>query len=160
MQTPIRRVGTPIETEWIVYGSYVLDVVFGLTQARDLDVGFNPQLRQPTECEICQHLTSLSLPTPPSTIQRTRCHDFSVPEGGGFPCFNIDFWQLHMDGNVYVAEPHTHSHHMLDDNVPHTLVVSDPEHLTADRVTHALEKMQRYPDLYTDEVAEQLQNIT
>lgn len=160
MSASIRRIGAPTETRWIIYGSYVLDVVFGVSHARDLDVGFDPQLRRPTECEICQRLAELSLPVPPSTIQITRCHDFSVPEAGGFPSLNIDFWQIHMDGNVYVAEPNTRSHHLLAETDPHTLEVVDAGHLTAERAADACEKMQRYPALYTDAVAAELRGIS
>ena len=151
MPTPIRRVGAPTETRWMIYGSYVLDVIFGESCARDLDVGFDPALRHPTGEEVRRRLAELSFPNPPQTVQFTRCHDFTVPEAGGFPCFNIDFWQIHMDGQLYVADPCNRVHYSLDDQVPTVLVVVDQDCLTRDRAEAGIDKLERYSALRTDE---------
>lgn len=159
MPVPIHRIGAPTETRWMIHGSYVLDVLFGVSKAHDLDVGFDPGFRRPTESEIAQSLSDLSLPTPPRTFQFARCHDFSVPEAGGLPCFNIDFWQIHMDGMLYVAVPQSHSHHLLADSEPHDLRVVVPGNLTAARAVDGLEKMERYPVLRSDETVAQLRQM-
>ena len=142
----------------MIYGSYVCDVLFRLSRARDLDIGFDPNFRHPTEDEVRNWIPQHQLPESPRTIQFTRCHDFTNPEAGGIPIFNTDFWQLHMDGQIYVAEPEQHRHTILNrDCMPPLLIVSDQ--VTNERARAGLDRMERYPMLHNVTTVNRLREV-
>jgi hypothetical protein len=164
---------------FFVKGSYVLDVVFARTKARDIDIYFSRSHRQPSSAEVLAWAQQHSFPTP-RTVDFTPSDDIDDCSGGGPSVFNVDLWHLREDGALYVLEetsqprqdlaglwglPAVHwrraplSRRQARATRMHALqslttIARDREGL--DYVSKALRKMRDHPELWEDELEKQL----
>jgi hypothetical protein len=95
------------EPKWHIGGSYVLDVLFGVNIANDIDVCCLSSCREPTYAEIRKWFPDHNLSDRGLPIQIIHVKQLELPEAGGYPTLNIDFWRLEMDGKLYQVDSAT-----------------------------------------------------
>lgn len=169
-----RRSGkTPTPANWYVKGSYVLDLVFSTSHAKDVDVFFTGD--RPAKGDILTWLQGLGLPDPPfvereqfmdgeTRIQKDPCFDIhpvnslARPDGGGEMVFNVDCWHIPMSGQIHIFDPATGTSAPSNQwQTPGTLVLLDPARdVQAEPGLKGLLKMLLYSSLRDDAVREKL----
>jgi hypothetical protein len=136
--------------EWYICGSYVLDVLFGVRVAKDIDVCWLSDREMPSYDDVCAWIDANDLHRCPPNPDFTRVQQLIYPEAGGFASLNIDYWRLERDGHVYAVDPETGEKVPLEaGNTPQLDIVSRP--IEPDRASKALQRM--------DEIR-QLNNLT
>lgn len=109
-----KRVGAtpPPPPRFYVKGSYVLDVVFGGSHARDIDVFYERTCERPNRDAVVQWTVDMGLPSAP-TPDITPTDTLDDCSGGGFPQFNIDRWHIRQDGQLYTLVETTEESDLL-----------------------------------------------
>lgn len=137
--------------QFYVKGSYVLDRIFGTNFANDLDIHWLSTGGSPTATSVRAWLDRCALPDH-ATIHVDRVTDLFACDGGGPPVFNIDLWQIEMDGYIYEMDPATHLATRINGkpNVKLTFLAKPPPPPSVETNTmldKALRKMQQHPTL-------------
>jgi len=151
----VARIGANRYPAWYVKGSYLLDVLFHVNFATEIDIFWLSALGEPTEEEVRRWLKAHNFHAVQS-IDRTRVKDFLSSDGGGEPQFNIDFWQIHMDGNLYVGEPHNALFRVLSATAIIPLQAVGGHSIDPIVAEKALRKMRNYPALHNPELENRL----
>ena len=144
--------------EWYICGGYVLDVLFSVRVAKDIDVCWLSTCMQPTNDEVLAWIDSQRLHRTPCNPAPTRVQQLDYPEAGGFPSLNIHCWRLERNGQVCAVDPETSEKSPLTaDNAPQVQIIRRP--VPADRAKKALEKMAAIPQLDNPAIHEELKHF-
>jgi hypothetical protein len=156
-----------------VKGSYVLDCVFSVSHAKDVDVFFTGD--RPTKGDVVSWLRGCGLPEPPHVDREqfieggTKVHrdpSFDVhhveslakPDGGGEMTFNVDCWYIPMIGQVHIFDPVSGTSAPVNrGQMPGTLALLDPgRDVQTEPGLKGLLKMLLYPQLREGGVRERV----
>lgn len=155
----VKRNGASDQTEWVIIGRYVLDILFAKRHARDIDVAYVKTGRRPMMQEILAWVSAKSFHTTRNNPDLHPVTDLFRPEVGGLPCFNIDYWQLHRDGRVYQSNPDKAEYTKLTIESAVPLRIVHPENLTKECARRGLERMINYPELHEDKTKTDLNDF-
>jgi hypothetical protein len=136
-------------SKWYICGGYVLDHLFGVSTAPDIDCCYFGLTERPEDSAVITFAKNLGMQAGPPNVQPIRVKDY-YPEAGGFPSLNIDFLQLDMDGKVYEVDPKTEERKPYSFPGQIDLKIVDPAALTKQIAQKALGKLKRYPKLKCD----------
>ena len=95
------------EPQWYVCGSYVLDRLFDVRVATDIDVCYLSTCRAPTHDEILAWINNHGFHKTSYNPQFIRVKQLDQPDAGDEPVFNIDYWRLESDGTICAVSPVT-----------------------------------------------------
>lgn len=168
--------------KWYIKGSFVLDYVFNRSCARDIDVFFDRSCEKPSKEEISLLLDKIQIKTKkPFDIHGVD--DFDACDGGSPPVVNIERWHIRNDGCLYTIKetniPRTECSGKIPGIQGVPLYETKIEKITKDwaasqklellscsslpyeasYLSKLLEKMKNHPELNSDDVRTQVQEI-
>ena len=144
------------EPQWYICGSYVLDVLFGVRTAKDIDVCYLGTSRTPTQDEIFAWIAKHGFHRTPLNPQFIRVPQLESPDAGGEPILNIDYWRLENDGKVYAVDPKTKAKTELTAAIaPKLEILAHP--VPQERAQKALDRMASIAKLANPSIKQQLE---
>jgi len=141
------------EPQWYICGSYVLDILFGKQEAKDIDVCWLSSCKQPLNKEIFDWLDEHGFHRAKCDPDPVRVKRFDTPEAGGFPTLNIDYWRLEMDGKIYDIYGGKRVE-LSKENIEPMRIINSP--VPSDIAEKAIEKMKLFPELLNEQIIDQL----
>ncbi len=158
MNTKIKRVNSYKYPVWYIKGSYVLDILYKVKKARDIDVFWLSSHGKPEQNDIKNWLKAHNFHHDLS-IQFSYVDDFIKSNGGGPPKINLDYLQLHMDGKVYLANPDEKIFRRISAKEKIKIKIIDKDNISPEKARKIINKMEQYPEIYDEAVKIELNDI-